>query len=414
MAFKVLRGTNAQRLLITPAEGELVFVTNYLAAGVRPLWIGDGSTVGGVAVDAPAALTFTGVASDITSDVNNTRDIGAVGNVYAEGHFTNIYGALTGNASTATYASAVSLTADNSTNATNFPLFASAATGNLSPRTDIGFTYNPSTGNLTTTAFTGNLTGNVTGSVIASDSTVLFNHTNKDAEVRAIFGNAVLGNLQTATNSIVNPVVIGSATDPHGLYIYANNAASGGSDSTLTISGASQGGGLAGSRMVFETVGSGGTLNAPTNVLAGDQIGSIEFRGRYADAAGTYYSATAIIASDVISLGTYDLNGNIFVAVGQANGTFERFNLASNGTFNSKAAIFGVSGSVSVAGFSNIPADVALDVRGIAKLEIRTAPPATPVNGMIAISDGTLWNPAMTPGLQAVVAYINGGWVKLN
>jgi hypothetical protein len=47
------------------------------------------------------------------------------------------------------YAAAVTLTADNSTNATNYPLFASAATGNLSPRTDTGYTYNPSTGELT-------------------------------------------------------------------------------------------------------------------------------------------------------------------------------------------------------------------------------------------------------------------------
>lgn len=410
MAFKVLRGTNAQRLLITPAEGELVFVTNYTATSVRPLWIGDGSTVGGVPVDAPASLTFTGVASDITSDANNTRDIGAVGNVYAEGHFTNIYGALTGNASTATYASAVSLTADNATNATNFPLFASAATGNLSPRTDTGFTYNPSTGNLTSTAFTGNLTGNVTGSVIAADSTVLFNHTNKDAKVRAIFGTmgAVL---QTSTNSIADPVVIGSATDPHGLYIYADNSASGGADATLTISGVA--GTQSGTRMVFETTGSGGTLNAPTNVLAGDQIASIEFRGRYTDAFGTYYASTGLIASEVVSLGATDIEGVVATLVPNASGAFERFNMASNGTFNSKTAIFGTAGDLVTPGLSNIPAGVALDVRGIAKLEIRIAPPASPVNGMIAIANGTSWNPTAS-GIQTVVAYINGAWVALS
>lgn len=74
---------------------------------------------------------------------------------------TGLTGPLTGNASSATYASAVTLTADNTTNATNYPLFVNAATGNLSPRTDTGFTYNPSTGILTATGFGGALNGTV-------------------------------------------------------------------------------------------------------------------------------------------------------------------------------------------------------------------------------------------------------------
>lgn len=58
---------------------------------------------------------------------------------------------------TASVGSTVTLTADDTTNATNYPLFANAATGNLSPRTDTGFTYNPSTGVLTATSFIGNV-----------------------------------------------------------------------------------------------------------------------------------------------------------------------------------------------------------------------------------------------------------------
>lgn len=54
------------------------------------------------------------------------------------------------NAASSTYASTVTITSDNSTNITNYPLFVNATTGNLSPRTDTGFTYNPSTGTLTT------------------------------------------------------------------------------------------------------------------------------------------------------------------------------------------------------------------------------------------------------------------------
>jgi hypothetical protein len=46
-------------------------------------------------------------------------------------------------------ATQVSLTADNTTNATMYPLFANAATGDTEPRTDTGYTYNPNSGELT-------------------------------------------------------------------------------------------------------------------------------------------------------------------------------------------------------------------------------------------------------------------------
>lgn len=48
MALQLRRGTNAQRLAVTPLEGELIVVTDYAASDVSPLWLGDGATVGGV------------------------------------------------------------------------------------------------------------------------------------------------------------------------------------------------------------------------------------------------------------------------------------------------------------------------------------------------------------------------------
>jgi hypothetical protein len=52
------------------------------------------------------------------------------------------------------YSAAVAIAADNTTNATRFPIFVSAATGNLTPTTDNGYTYNPSTGTLTAVILT--------------------------------------------------------------------------------------------------------------------------------------------------------------------------------------------------------------------------------------------------------------------
>ena len=47
MALRLRRGTDAQRLLITPAEGELIYTTD-----TKSLYVGDGSTVGGLIVTA--------------------------------------------------------------------------------------------------------------------------------------------------------------------------------------------------------------------------------------------------------------------------------------------------------------------------------------------------------------------------
>ena len=50
MALRIKRGTNAERLAYTPELGEPIYVTDYSSAGVAPVFIGDGSTSGGVAV----------------------------------------------------------------------------------------------------------------------------------------------------------------------------------------------------------------------------------------------------------------------------------------------------------------------------------------------------------------------------
>jgi hypothetical protein len=154
MALKLRRGSNAQRLLITPAEGELIYTTD-----TKLLYVGDGSTAGGVAVDSGAATTFTGIASNITPDVTNTRNIGAVGNVYATGRFTSLFGNLTGNVS-------------------------GNVTGNVTG--DV-------TGNVT-----GNVTGDLVGSVFADDSSTVI-----DAIQKKIFGSLysnVNGNLYVSVD----------------------------------------------------------------------------------------------------------------------------------------------------------------------------------------------------------------------
>jgi len=101
------------------------------------------------------------------------------------------------------------LTADNTTNATNYPLFANAATGNLSPRTDTGFTYNPSTGALTAVSFVGALTGNASTATNATTATTLVTGRTISGTGEATFttnsfnGSANVSGVVTLTNSAV-------------------------------------------------------------------------------------------------------------------------------------------------------------------------------------------------------------------
>jgi hypothetical protein len=68
---------------------------------------------------------------------------------------------------TATTPTAISVLSDDTTNATYYPLVSAATFGNAQPRTDSGLTYNPSTGVLTATAFSGAINGTV-GATTAS------------------------------------------------------------------------------------------------------------------------------------------------------------------------------------------------------------------------------------------------------
>ena len=54
MALRLRRGTDAERLLITPVDGELIYTTD-----TKLLYVGDGTTAGGVAVDNPTDLQTT-------------------------------------------------------------------------------------------------------------------------------------------------------------------------------------------------------------------------------------------------------------------------------------------------------------------------------------------------------------------
>lgn len=103
---------------------------------------------------------------------------------------------------TAAVATAITV-ADESTDTTCFPLFSTAATGDLNPKSGSNLTFNSNTGLLTATSFSGNLTGNVNGDLTGTLQT-------------AAQGNVTsLGTLTTLTvdNVRINGTQIGHTSD---------------------------------------------------------------------------------------------------------------------------------------------------------------------------------------------------------
>ena len=180
MALQIRRGTNAQRLLYTPLVGELVFVTDYVTAGVDPIYVGNGTTLGGVAVGQNAVLS-----GDMEGDVRlNGYDITGSGNLEFTGNINNV-----GNITT----KKITVTGDGGV--------AIVSTGSITNTGNINVSGNIiSSGTIQAVTTESDLVGNV----LSADSTeVLVN-----ATTNSFNGNSV-------TLSDVNSSVI---LDPNGLF----------------------------------------------------------------------------------------------------------------------------------------------------------------------------------------------------
>jgi len=157
----------------------------------------DGTALNEYIADTVGAMVGSNTETNITvtyEDGDNTLDF--------------VIGTL--NQDTTGTADNITVSANNSTDETVYPVFVDGATGSQGAESDTGLTYNPSTGMLTTTGvtatFTGNITGNVTGNTSGTAATV----------TGAAQSNITsLGTLTTLTvdNVIVNGTTIGHTSD---------------------------------------------------------------------------------------------------------------------------------------------------------------------------------------------------------
>lgn len=280
MALRLRRGTDAERLLITPLQGELIFATD-----TKELYVGDGATVGGVLVGPISTSLSNDTSPQLSGDLDlNGNNIVGIGSINIDGTITatGSIGLGDADADTITVSGvinsslrpALDKTYDLGTPSRNWrEIFASGATfdgevyaeslrvGNIVAN-DSTVLYNSTTRILSS---------DIKGSIFADDSTVLV-----DAINSRFFGTFDTGDLvlnPTTITSNSSNFDIGTEADPLNLTL---NLATNLQIHQLHNPSSPKG--------YITTTISRGTLDNPTALQAGDELGGVVMRG-YTDSS---------------------------------------------------------------------------------------------------------------------------------
>ena len=262
---------------------------------------------------------------DLQAAPTTTVNTGGTG--YAVGTLVaNLEGDVTGTASLATSFTA---SANNSTNETVYPVFVDGATGTQGAETDTGLTYNPSSGLLTATAFSGNLTGNVTGNASGTAATVTG---------AAQTNITSLGTLTTLTvdNVIINATTIGHTSDTDLMTL---------ADGVLTVAGEVSmttldiGGTNVTTTAAELNLIDGGTARGTTAVASGDGIlinDGGTMRMTNVDTVSTYFSSHNVGGGNIVTTGALN-SGSItsgFGSIDTGSSTITTTGLISGGSLD--------------------------------------------------------------------------------
>ena len=244
------------------ASGFTSISTSYTDAKVT-------SVVAGTLVDVSGTTGAVTVNVDLSELATSTSD--GDGDFFAVVDASNAQKKLTkgnidlagfgGTAATATLASTITVTANNATSETVYPLFVDGATGTQGAESDTGLNYNPSSGILTTTQVTGNLLGDVTGNVSGSSG-------------------STTGNAATATVSSTSVVV--DSSDASAFPAFFDSATG---------------------SLAIKTDASGLTYNATTGVLSAGFAGALTGNVT-GNVSGTSATVTGASQSNITSVGT--------------------------------------------------------------------------------------------------------------
>ena len=244
---------------------------------------------------------------------------------------------------TSAIATSVTVSANDSTDETVYPLFVDGATGTQGAETDTGLTYNPSSGLLTSTSFAGALTGNVTGNASGSSGSCTGNAATATAleTSRTIAGVSFDGtaNISLNNNAITNGAGYITATlTQEQVEDYVGGMVTGNTETGITVTYDDSDGTL---DFVVGTLNQDTTGNAATATAleTARNIGGVSFDGTgnidlpgvnsagNQDTSGN--AATATVLATARNINGVSFNGSSAITVTAAAGTLTGTELKS-------------------------------------------------------------------------------------
>ena len=214
-------------------------------------------TIGGVSFDGTAAITLPGL--------NQAGDQDTTG--------------------TATNATNFTCSANNTADETVYPVFVDGATGNQGGETDSGFTYNPNSGTLTASTFSGTateagaLSTNATGAnlTLSGNLTVQGTETIINTDELNVQDKTVgIGSTNTPTSSTQDGAGIIIYGQTHINLLYDMDKAAVGLNTNLSITGITTAPHLRGTNSNFSGVCTAANFNSTSDISVKDNIQKIE------------------------------------------------------------------------------------------------------------------------------------------
>jgi len=229
-----------------------------------------------------------------------------------------VSGEITGNASSATVGTNATISANNSADETVYPTFVDGATGTQGLETDTGLNYNPSSGMLTSTGFTGALTGNASSATVATNVTASASTANADRFVTFLDGATGTQGIETHSALVYRP---------HTSTLVANLTG----DVTGNVSGS-----VTGAQTGITSLGTLSQLTVDNIFINGNEISSLDTNGNI--------NITPQGTGDIV------LDGVVHIDSGLVSGITNL--LADSATFTGPitAASLDISGNVDVDG----------------------------------------------------------------
>ena len=400
MALQVRRGTNAERLGITPLAGELIYVTD-----TKQLYIGDGTTAGGT---TSIANTIDSVVADTSPQLGGELDLNG----------NNITG--TGNINiTGTISASGNINLGDGVGS-DILVIGGAIQGHLVPDTDITWNLG-STSKHFNEAWISQLNvenqltvGRIMGDLIADDSTVVFDASTGLVAAAQLTGTLPAGVIPAAMSSNITGNLTGNANGSHtGTFDGDMTGSLFADDSTLVVDG------IDGSIHSSSFIPNGNiievsSISAATSVK--QQIISLDADSELSlikKSASDLSASSATLGT--ISFGVEDSNGAKSGAIILGNRNSLYLMADSAGAFSDAAlAVTLTDGKLAVGSFG--PATEKLDVVGNIKASgsiqpgvyadntARDAAITSPVAGMIVFN---------TTGTK-FQGYTGSAWVDLN